>query len=69
MALDEIIQRSISHEISRWSRIVKERDLMPVPHSRERWKYKNPSDWHYGHFVGLVEGIAIMYHHILTTAR
>ncbi len=65
MALDEIVQKSILHEISRWSHIIKERDLIPVPHSQEHWKYKSSSDWHYGHFVGLIEGIAIMYHHVL----
>ena len=59
-----MIQNSILHEINRWSEIIlKNKDLKPVQKS-EGWDYLNESDWRYGHFIGMIEGLAIFYHHV-----
>ena len=34
-------------------------EAKPAEQAQRRWKYKNASDWHYGHFVGMMEALAI----------
>lgn len=64
MAPERMVQNSILHEISRWANIItKNSDLSPVQ-EKDRWNYINESDWRYGHFIGMIEGLAVLYHHI-----
>ncbi len=64
MTLDRTMQNSILHEIMRWKNIVLNKsELCPVQ-KREGWKYVNESDWRYGHFIGMIEGLAVLYHHV-----
>ena len=64
MPPDRMVQNSILHEITRWKNIIiNKSDLSPV-RKREGWNYANESDWRYGHFIGMIEGLAILYHHI-----
>jgi len=30
----------------------------PDKQAKNRWKFKNSSDWHYGYFVGMMMGLA-----------
>ena len=32
---------------------------MPAEQAQRRWKFKNASDWHYGHFVGMAEALSV----------
>ena len=34
-------------------------EAKPAKQAQRRWKYKNASDWHYGHFVGMMEAISV----------
>ena len=64
MAPEKMIQNSILHEISRWSNIViNNNELAPIQ-EQEGWEYTNESDWRYGHFIGMIEGLAVLYHHV-----
>ncbi len=33
--------------------------VKPSSQAKNRWKYKNASDWHYGQFVGMMQGLII----------
>ena len=30
----------------------------PSSQAKAKWKFENSADWHYGHFVGTMEGLA-----------
>ena len=30
----------------------------PSIQAKKRWKFENSADWHYGHFVGMMEALA-----------
>lgn len=65
MAPERMVQNSILHEISRWFDIIaNDKELSPIK-EKEGWDYVHESDWRYGHFVGMIEGLAILYHHII----
>jgi len=64
MVPERMVQNSILHEISRWSNIIANNsDLSPIQTS-EGWNFVNESDWRYGHFIGMIEGLAVLYHHV-----
>ena len=63
MPPERMVQNSILHEISRWEKIITNKEeLSPV--QQKGWNYHNESDWRWGHFIGMIEGLAILYHHI-----
>lgn len=65
MALDGKVKTSILHEIERWFKIIKgKKPLEPVESGKKDWRFINEKDWRWGHFVGMIEGLAILYHHI-----
>ena len=65
MPLEQMIQNSILHEINRWGEIIKnDRELNPDIKNQKNWNFSNDSDWRYGHFIGMIEGLAILYHHV-----
>lgn len=65
MPLERMIQNSILHEINRWEEIIKKKkEPNPGIQERGKWGFVNEFDWRYGHFVGMIEGLAILYHHI-----
>jgi len=33
-------------------------DKKPSSQAKNRWKFENSADWHYGHFVGMMEALA-----------
>ena len=49
------IKKSIQFEAD----ILINQKRMPVEQAQRRWKFKNASDWHYGHFVGMMEAISV----------
>ena len=62
---ERMIENSILHEITRWSEIIKNKgELSPIMEEEKGWNYVSRSDWRYGHFVGMIEGLAILYHHV-----
>jgi hypothetical protein len=64
MSLNRRVQNSILHEIARWKNIITNKsDLSPIQKGKG-WNYVNESDWRYGHFIGMIEGLAILYHHV-----
>ena len=65
MPPEKIIQNSILHEIKRWSEIItKQKELKPIT-DKQKWNFVNASDWKYGHFIGMIEGLAVLYHHVV----
>ena len=65
MAPERMIQNSIIHEINRWGEIItKQKELSPAIEGKGKWHFVNESDWRYGHFVGMIEGLAVLYHHV-----
>ncbi len=34
-------------------------EAKPAEQAQRRWKYKNASDWHYGHFVGMMQATSV----------
>lgn len=63
MPPERMVQNSILHEISRWEKIITNKgELSPI--KQKDWNYQNESDWRWGHFIGMIEGLAILYHHI-----
>ena len=63
MPPEKIVQNSILHEISRWEKIITNKEeLSPI--KQKDWNYHNESDWRCGHFIDMIEGLAILYHHI-----
>ena len=42
-----------------------ERGAKPAIQAGKKWKYKNASDWHHGHFVGMMESSAVSLYHQL----
>ena len=66
MPPERMIQNSILHEIKRWSEIIiKQKELKPTVEDKQKWDFCNESDWRYGHFIGMIEGLAILYHHVM----
>ncbi len=64
MPPEKMIQNSILHEIKRWSEIITtQTELKPIG-NKQKWNFVNESDWKYGHFIGMIEGLAILYHHV-----
>jgi len=49
------IKKSIQYQID----MLINYEAKPAEQARKRWKYKNASDWHYGHFVGMMEAISV----------
>ncbi|MDH3678273.1 MAG: hypothetical protein OEQ12_08240, partial [Nitrosopumilus sp.] len=41
-----------------------QKELKPTIDDKQKWNFINKSDWNYGHFVGMIEGLAILYHHV-----
>ena len=65
MPPERMIQNSILHEIKRWGDIItQQKELEPVKDAK-KWNSSNDSDWRYGHFIGMIEGLAILYHHVM----
>ena len=66
MPPERMIQNSILHEIKRWSEIIiKQKELKPAVENKQKWDFFNESEWRYGHFIGMIEGLAILYHHVM----
>jgi hypothetical protein len=66
VAVEKMVQNSILHEIGRWGGIIKNnKELRPVTQGKKTWGYTNEPDWNYGHFVGMIEGLAVLYHHVM----
>ena len=49
------IKKAIQNQID----ILINYEVKPVKQAQRRCKYKNASDWHYGHFVGMMEAISV----------
>lgn len=65
MPPERMIQNSILHEIKRWSEIItNQKELKPLIENKQKWNFVNDSDWRYGHFIGMIEGLAVLYHHV-----
>jgi len=65
MPPERMVCNSILHEINRWSEIItKQKEIMPKIDNPKKWEFQNESDWKYGHFIGMIEGLAILCHHI-----
>ena len=65
MAPERMIQNSILHEIKRWGEIItNNKELKPHIENKIEWNFDNESDWKYGHFIGMIEGLAVLYHHV-----
>lgn len=65
MPPERMIQNSILHEINRWGEIItKQKELCPTMDDKNKWGFMNEFDWRYGHFVGMIEGLAVLYHHV-----
>ena len=65
MVPERMIQNSILHEINRWGEIIRnEKELNPAIKGKDEWSFVNESDWRYGHFIGMIEGLAVLYHHV-----
>ena len=66
MKPEKMIQNSILHEIKRWGEIItNNKELTPKIEDKAEWSFVNESDWKYGHFIGMIEGFAILYHHVM----
>ena len=65
MPPEKMIQNSIIHEIKRWGEIItNQKELRPAIEIKDKWDFQNESDFRYGHFIGMIEGLAILYHHV-----
>ncbi len=47
------IRESIKSQVEQ---LIKQK-VKPSSQAKNKWKYKNASDWHYGHFVGMMQGL------------
>ena len=64
MTIEKMVENSILHEIKRWSKIIiQQKELCPNT-EKQKWNYTNEQDWNYGHFIGMIEGLAVLYHHV-----
>lgn len=63
--MDKIIENSILHEIDRWGEIIVQNKPLRPLNNQIKLGFANEKDWRYGHFVGMIEGLAILYHHVM----
>jgi len=60
--MDEVEHELLLKIIKGWVNNVKNEDYTMMSVAKQLWKFKSPSDWHYGKFVGTLLGIAINMH-------
>jgi len=49
------VRNAIKRSIEDFTEQLIKQGRKPAMQSGKKWKYKNASDWHYGHFVGMME--------------
>ena len=55
----------IKNEIQSQIDILINYEAKPSKQAQRRWKYKNASDWHYGHFVGMMQATSVASFHLM----
>ena len=59
MSLPFPVRNAIKRSIELFVNQMVEQGRKPAMQAGKKWKYKNASDWHYGHFVGMMESSAV----------
>ena len=59
MSLPISARNAIKKSIQFQADILINQKRMPAEQAQRRWKFKNASDWHYGHFVGMMEATSV----------
>jgi len=55
MSLSIPIRIAIKEAVLLQARELIQKEGKPSSQAQNKWKFKNASDWHYGHFVGMME--------------
>jgi len=58
MSLPISFRYTIKKDIKNQVDILIKQGRKPDRQAKNRWKFKNSSDWHYGYFVGMMMGLA-----------
>jgi len=58
MSLPFPVSNAIKRSIQSYIEQLIKQGRKPATQARKKWKYKTASDWHHGHFVGMMEEIS-----------
>ena len=58
MSLPFPVSNAIKRSIQLYVEKLIEQGRTPASQAKKKWKYKNASDWHHGHFVGMMEEVS-----------